>query len=103
MKQVERTRKAKEAHAEFLLKVSASLFTAFFITIFVVPMSAVVGAAFNAKPEIGAIEVYKNLFGSWYGAVFLVAELCLYKIVLLTKDRGLDIYDDLYPDECDKT
>lgn len=102
MKKPERSRKAQEVHAEQLLKISTSLLTAFLIVILIVPISAIVGAAFNGV-QMSPKEVFFNLFSSWYAAVFIVAELALYYMVGKTKDNALAIYDELYPDDISET
>jgi Na+/H+ antiporter NhaC len=102
MNKSNRTRKAQEVHAEQLLKVSTSLFTAFFVVILIVPISAIVGAAFKGI-HVDPKDVFLSLFSSWYTLVFIAAELGLYCIVLKTKTDALAIYDELYPDEVIET
>ena len=96
-------RKSKEMHAEQLLKVSTSLLTAFFITILIVPISIIVGAAFNNTPNVSPYKVLMNLFGSWYAIIFLLAEASLYYVVFKTRTHAFSIYDELYPDEKTET
>lgn len=99
MKKSDRSRKAQEVHAEQLLKLSTSLMTAFCVIILIVPITAVVSASFNSIPNTNPIDFFKKLFGSWYGIIFILAEIGLYYVVLKTKENALSIYDDLYPDE----
>ena len=98
MNKVGRSRKAREVHAEQLLKLSTSLLTAFLVIILIVPISTIVAASFN-NIQINPKEVFFNLFGSWYAVVFIVAELGLLYLVGKTKDDALAIYDELYPDD----
>jgi len=93
-----RSRKAQEIHAEQLLKISTSLITAFFVVILIVPISSVIAASFSSSPDIGAINFFFKLFGSWFGGVFILAEFTLIYLVNLTRNNALDIYDELYPD-----
>lgn len=70
--------------------------------ILIVPISAVVGAAFNsitANPK----DVFFNLFSSWYTFVLIFAEFGLIFVASQTKNKALDIYDKLYPDSRDET
>ena len=92
-----RTRRAQEMHAEQLLKVSTSLFTAFFVAILIVPISAIVNVAFNGI-NVDTSRVFLNLFSSGYTIIFILAELGLYILVAKTKSDALAIYDELYPD-----
>ncbi len=98
MKNSDRSRKAQEVHAEQLLKISTSLLTAFFVVILIVPISSIVAAAFNGSPDIDVTAFFFKLFGSWFGGVFILAELGLLYIVGKTRDNALAIYDELYPD-----
>jgi len=98
MSKLVRSRKAQEVHAEQLLKLSTSLLTAFFVVIFIVPISSIVAASFNNSPEIDSIDFFLKLFGSWHSVVFIFAELGLYYIVVKTKESALSIYGELYPD-----
>ena len=86
-------------HAEQLLKISTNLFTAFFVTVLIVPISVVVGAAFNNSTTLNPIDFFFNLFGSWYGVVFIVSESVLYYLVFKSRDNAFAIYNELYPDE----
>ena len=95
---MEKSRKTKEIHAEQMLKVSTSLYTAFCVSILIVPISAVVGAAFDNVPA-NPLEVIIRLFGSWYGVVFLVTELLLYYVIQQARNNAFKIYNELYPDE----
>jgi len=95
----QRTKKTQEMHAEQLLKISTNLFTAFFVAMLIVPISVVAGAAFNNTPKANPLELFMNLFGSWYGVVFILAELSLYYVVFKTRDNAFSIYNELYPDE----
>ena len=99
MAEVKKTRKAKEMHAEQLLKVSTNLLTAFFVAMLIVPISVVAGAAFNNIPNPSPWNVFMNLFGSWYAAVFIAAEAGLYYVVFKTRDNAFELYNELYPDE----
>ena len=101
MSKVERSKKTQEVHAEQLLKLSTNLMTAFFVVILIVPISAIVSAAFNGI-NISPKEAFLNLFGSWYAIVFIAAEVGLYYLVGKTKDNALATYDELYPDEQNK-
>ncbi|NQZ89065.1 MAG: hypothetical protein HRT54_15925 [Colwellia sp.] len=98
MKTIERSRKAKEVHAEQLLKISTSLLTAFFVIILIVPISTIVAASFN-DTYINPKDVFLNLFSSWYAVVFLVSEVVLLTLLVKIKNDAYDIYDDLYPDK----
>jgi len=98
LKKIERSRKAKEIHAEQLLKISTSLLTAFFVIILIVPISTIVAASFN-DIYINPKDVFLNLFNSWYAVVFLVSEVVLFTLLIKIKKDAYDIYDDLYPDE----
>lgn len=86
-------------HAEQLLKLSTSLLTAFFLTILVVPISVLVGAAFRNAPITDPFEVFMGLFGSWYSVIFILAEAGLYFVVFKARDNANEIYNELYPDE----
>lgn len=99
MAKIEHSRKAKEASAEQLLKLSTNLLTAFFVSILVLPMSVVVGAAFNNELMENPLNIVLRLFSSWYGFIFIVAECGLYYLVFKARDNGLEIYNELYPDE----
>ena len=99
MKQIQSSKKSQEMHAEQLLKVSTSLLTAFIIAIFIIPMSTVVGASLRNDTSVAPMDAFTNLFGSWYGVIFVVAEVVILIIVLRSKRIALSIYDDLYPDE----
>lgn len=103
MRNSDRSRKAQEVHAEQLLKLSTSLMTAFFVVILIVPISTVVAASFNNFPDVSPIDFFFKLFGSWYAAVFILAEFGLLYIVGKTRDNALSIYDELYPDEASET
>jgi NADH:ubiquinone oxidoreductase subunit 6 (subunit J) len=103
MKKTDRSRKAQEAHAEQLLKLSTSLMTAFLVVILIVPISTIVAASFNNIPTINPIDFYSKLFGSWYAIVFILAEIGLYYVVVKTKEKALSVYDELYPDEESET
>lgn len=98
MKNSERSRKAQEIHAEQLLKISTSLLTAFFVVILIVPISSIIAASFNNTPDIDVTSFFFKLFGSWFGGVFIIAELGLLYIVGKTRGTALAIYDELYPD-----
>lgn len=103
MKNSDRSRKAKEIHAEQLLKISTSLLTAFFVVILIVPISSVIAASFNNSSDQNIIDFIFNLFGTWYGGLFILAEFSLIYLVKKLRDNALDIYDELYPDVIDET
>ncbi|RCU42879.1 hypothetical protein DU002_19105 [Corallincola holothuriorum] len=96
--EMKHSRKAKEVHAEYLMKLSTSLMTAFLVAILILPISAVVGSALSNQPTIDALTAFRNLFGTWYSLVFILAEVCIYYLVLSTKKQALEIYNELYPD-----
>ncbi|TMO88820.1 hypothetical protein [Pseudoalteromonas ruthenica] len=91
-------RKAKEMHAEQLLKISTNLFTAFIATILVVPISIVIRAALQNTTTQNPFDIFFDLFSSWYGVIFIVAEIALYYIVFKARDNAYSIYNELYPD-----
>lgn len=93
-----RSRKTQEVHAEQLLKISTSLLTAFFVGMLIVPMTAIVSAAFSGKVNGSLWEFLGSLFYSWHGVAFILAELGVYLMVVRTQDRAYAIYDRLYPD-----
>ena len=99
MSYLNRTKKSQEMHAEQLLKLSTSLLTAFFISIFVVPIATVVGASFRNDAAVSPLDIFSNLFGSWYAVVFIIAEICIFVVSHRFKSLALSIYDNLYPDE----
>ena len=102
MKKTDRSRKAREMHAEQLLKISTSLLTAFFIAIIIVPISSIITASFNNSSDISMTSFLLRLFGSWFGVVFIAAEFALIYIAGKTRENALSIYDELYPDKDNK-
>ncbi|MBO9492036.1 hypothetical protein J7384_16870 [Endozoicomonas sp. G2_1] len=96
---MEKCRKAKEMHAEQLLKISTNLFTAFIVTILIVPISVVASAAFHNTTTQNPLNIFINLFGSWYAVVFIAAESALYYLVFKARDNAYAIYNELYPDD----
>jgi hypothetical protein len=97
LKKYARGKKAREVHAEQLLKMSTSLLTAFLVIILIAPISTVVAASFN-DIHINQKDVFLNLFSTWYGILCLVSETILLSMAIKIKNDALDIYDELYPD-----
>ncbi len=94
------SKKSQEVVAEQCIKVSTNLFTAFWVAILIVPISAIVGNAFSpSASDLSAWDAFLNLFASWYGALFLVLELILYKLTLKLRKEALLTYNELYPDK----
>jgi cytosine/uracil/thiamine/allantoin permease len=98
MKISERTRKSREVHAENLLKVSTSLVTAFFITILIVPIGAILKSMFEPTGSITlkGLTVWLFSIKVW---IFILCEIGVAKVAFSLRKKALDIYDELYPDE----
>ncbi len=103
MKTENMTRKTKEIHADSLMKVATNLFTAFFITILIVPMGSILGLAF--RPNEINVDVFAmvDIFGSGLGVVFLILEAVILRMALFYKGEALKIYNKIYPDASDLT
>ncbi|AYV15254.1 hypothetical protein [Shewanella algae] len=100
MKVEQRSRKAREVHAETLIKISTNLLTAFGVTILILPLSGLAGIAIKSGDTAELWDLFLKLFGSWYGVVVIALELLIGYIVFSFRDRALDVYDELYPDAC---
>jgi hypothetical protein len=99
MKTSERSRKAREAKAESLLKVSNSLITAFFVTILILPMAAVVKSVFESTSNVPfSLSSFLTFFFSWKMWVFIACEYGVIHVAQTFRKKALDIYDELYPD-----
>ena len=99
MKTKERSRKAKEAQADYLMKISVSLFTAFFIAILIVPITVIMQSTLSENPEkINILTILVNI-GFTKGIIFLICEIGVFYIADKYRGQALDIYDELYPDQ----
>jgi len=94
-----RTCKSKEKHADFLMKVSLAFTNAFYLAILIVPIVAIMKSLF--EPSLEPQSIYQMFLNIGWGKslVFFVCELCALYIATECHDRGLDIYDELYPDD----
>ncbi|PVZ72497.1 hypothetical protein [Pelagibaculum spongiae] len=96
MKNKKRSLRAKEAHAEQLLKISTSLLIAFLLVVLVVPLTSIASMIFNGSISFNFAQ---DGNAPWLAFVFLAIETTLLVLVSKTKKWALDIYDEIYPDE----
>ena len=97
MSKKNRSLKSKEVQAEQYIKISTSLFTAFLVTILILPITAILSAGINGPVELSVWEYARNLYDvSWY-LTFLGILMALFFLIDLSKKLAYDIYDELYP------
>ena len=96
MEKSKRSARAKEAHAELLLKISGSLTTAFFVTVLILPMTLFIQSVFNPAAS-GWHTSIKLTSPSFLASLilFLLCEAGVYKIGSSCKDRAMYILDEL--------
>ena len=81
------------------MKVSVSLFSAFFIAILIVPITAIMQSIFSPKPVlIDIFTILKNI-GITKTIIFVLFEYGILKVSQDLRERAYDIYDRLYPDK----
>lgn len=94
---------AKEKHAEFLLKFSSNLFTAFFITIIIGPLSLILSHILGPEtiPNLSWDKVRQALTG-WPVITFFVFEYFAAYLAINTQNKAYEIYTTLYPNQIEK-
>ncbi len=95
----DRSRRAQEAYADYLMKVSSSLFIAFLVAILIVPISAIISGGFAASHNELTIIDFLKPFLSFNWLIFLVLEWCVFWVSDNYRNRALDIYDSLSIDQ----
>lgn len=95
--------KAKEKHAEFLLKFSSNLFTAFFITIVIGPLSVILSQIVSPEtlPPLSLGKLTQALSG-WQGITFIFFEGLAFYLSTTAQNKAYEIYTALYPDKLEK-
>ena len=95
-----RGKKAKEAFANSLMKISDSLFIAFIITISVPPFTAF-SKILLSDEHIAISALIKRLLSNSLGlSISIVAfEAVVLGCAYMSRVQALDIYDKLFPDE----
>ena len=86
----------KEKHADFLLKLSCNLMTAFYITIVIAPMGVILTQVI--KGTGGTNESFFSVLqglSDWKGVVFIVLELAVYYLAVTAQKNSYEIYDSL--------
>lgn len=94
------TRKTKEIHAEFLLKVSSNLFSAFYVMLLVAPIGAMLSSGLNQNGiSTGFSEFLSSVFLGWRATVFVTLEFAALGMALWYRTLAFKIYNELYPDD----
>lgn len=89
----------KEKHADFLLKLSCNMMTAFYVTIVIAPMGVILTQVI--KGTGGTKESFFSVlqgFSDWKGVAFLALELLVYYLAITSQQKSYEIYDSLYSD-----
>lgn len=88
--------KTKEAHAEFLLKFSNNMITAFFVTVIIAPMGVIISQFISKTSEIDTSwGSFLNIFYGWQGITFITLEATAYYLSVYTQNRAYEIYNEL--------
>ena len=90
----------KEKHAEFSLKFSSNLITAFFITIVLGPLSVILGLILSPESmQPLSLSNFIQAFSGWQGLTFIVFESAAILLSIFAQDHAYKIYNDLYPNK----
>lgn len=97
MKISDRSKKSQEAHADYLMKISLTMLTAFLVAILIVPIGAIIKTSFEpTSSQISLLEFLKSLI-TWKWLLFGILQFCILWIADNYRNRALDIYDSLEP------
>jgi len=88
------TRYTKEKHADSLMKIATSIFTALLITIFIAPLVAIL-----KNPGNGDSSFLLNSLKGPNGILFMALEFTTIAIAMWAKVNALKIYNELHPDK----
>ena len=87
------SRHTKEAHADSLMKLSTSLFTALLAALFIAPLLAIIkNSEQNNQSFLLDFLMGKN------GILFMTFEFVTIALSIWAKEKALIIYNELYPD-----
>lgn len=88
----------KIKHAEYLLKFSCNLNTAFFVTILITPLGLISSQLVGSSPNYSVMSIINTLdiMGSWQGITFLTLEALVFFLACSSQNKALEIYNELH-------
>lgn len=89
----------KEKHADFLLKFSCNMMTAFYVTVAIAPLGIILTQAIKGSEGTNeSLYGFLLILSGWKGVAFITLELLIYYLAITSQTKSYEIYDSLYSD-----